>query len=76
MTLSRKCQELSNSTLNADGTNAGVFAIEQSGNVIHDADWRVLDTLWKGLRTLCGKGSALGRAVYARISWGRRTAGA
>jgi hypothetical protein len=33
-------------------TGSGEFAIKRPGNAVHDRDWRVLDTLVKGLLTL------------------------
>jgi len=33
-------------------TRSGEFVIERPGNIVSEADWRVLDTLVKGLLTL------------------------
>jgi len=52
MTLSRKCQQPSNSTLIHQKLDVGGSVIRRSGNVVHDGDWRVLETLVRGLRTL------------------------
>jgi hypothetical protein len=30
-------------------TGSGEVAIERRGNVVHDADWRASNTLWRGL---------------------------
>ena len=52
MTLSRECQQPSNVMLITCETGSGEFVIKRPGNVVHDRDWRVLDTLVKGLLTL------------------------
>jgi hypothetical protein len=52
MTLSRECQQPSNSTVIHQKLDVGGFVIRRSGNVVHDRDWRVLDTLVRGLLTL------------------------